>query len=107
MKINIHETLMNLNRGRITVDQAHDEIESAMCEANACPQLCEGWRDVREELPSDSNMVLGAWIETCGDVKLWNYAVVKYNRYNQNEWMKDTEVVKVEFWKVIDPPAFA
>ena len=41
MKINIHETLMNLNRGRITVDQAHDEIESAMCEANACPQLSE------------------------------------------------------------------
>ena len=73
----------------------------------ACPQLYEGWRDVREELPSDSNMVLGAWIETCGDVKLWNYAVVKYNRYNQNEWMKNTEVVKVEFWKVIDPPAFA
>ena len=41
MKINIHETLMNLNRGRISVDQAHDEIESAMCEANVQPQLYE------------------------------------------------------------------
>lgn len=69
--------------------------------------LGDGWRDVRDELPENSNMVLGAWIELCGDVKLWNYAVVKYNRYNQNEWMKDTEVVKVEFWQEIDPPAFA
>ena len=69
--------------------------------------LGEGWRDARKEKPEDSNMVLGAWIEICGGVKLWNYAVVKYNRYNQYEWMKDTEVVKVEFWKGIVPPAFA
>jgi len=69
--------------------------------------LGEGWRDVREEVPENSNMVLGAWVEICDEVKLWKYAVVKYNRFLQNEWMEDTEVVKVEFWKVIDPPAFA
>lgn len=28
-----------------------DAIMSAMCEANACPQLYEGWRDANKELP--------------------------------------------------------
>ena len=80
--------------------------EESTCEANSNAILGEGWRNARKELPENSNMVLGAWVEICGDVKLWNYAVVKYNRFLQNEWMKDTEVVKVEFWKVIDPPSF-
>ncbi len=68
--------------------------------------LGDGWQDSKKKLPENSNMVLGAWIELCGDVKLWNYAVVKYNKYGQGEWMKDTEVVDVIFWQEIDPPAF-
>ena len=35
----LHEILMDLNRGRIAVDKAFEQIKSAMCEANAQPQL--------------------------------------------------------------------
>ena len=68
--------------------------------------LGESWRDVVKDLPANSDMVLGAWFESCGDFMFWAYAVVKYNAHNQEEWMKDDrEVVKVEFWQGINPPA--
>ena len=62
------------------------------------------WHDVRTELPENNNKVLGAWKYKCADTYLWDYAIVKYNKFNQNEWMKDLEVVNVEFWKEIDAP---
>jgi len=67
--------------------------------------LGDGWRDVKKELPENSNNVLGAWKEKCGDNELWNYAVVKYNKFNQYEWIKDAELIKVEYWRLIYPPA--
>jgi hypothetical protein len=62
------------------------------------------WHDASIEVPENPNMVLGAWIVFFGDVAMWDYAVVKYNRYNQKEWMKDTEVIQVQYWKFIEPP---
>ena len=66
--------------------------------------LNERWKDATKEQPENSNPVWGAWFELCGDVKLWKYGVVTYNRYLQSEWMKDTEVVNVDFWQEIEPP---
>jgi len=101
---------LNNGHSKLTIKAATELYESLGKELGPLSDhavLGEGWRDVREEVPENSNMVLGAWVEICDEVKLWKYAVVKYNRFLQNEWMEDTEVVKVEFWKVIDPPAFA
>jgi hypothetical protein len=35
-----------------------NKIKAALCEANACPQLCDGWRDPRSELPEHGAMLV-------------------------------------------------
>lgn len=60
------------------------------------------WIDATKDQPKNSNPVLGAWVKIYGDVPLWEYTVVRYNRYNQHEWMKDNEVIQVEYWQNIE-----
>ena len=114
MKINIHETLMNLNRGRISVDQAHDEIESAMCEANACPQLYEGWRDARKELPIKCEKII---VAMTNGTNRWvrESTFDSYTKCFIDDRMDDIESVNsdgeklvwVYAWRTLpDPPAF-
>ena len=56
MNNEIHEILMNLNRGRIAVDQAEEQIKSAMYEAIENAVLGEGWRDARKEAPNKTGV---------------------------------------------------
>ena len=62
------------------------------------------WIDATKEVPSNGNKVLAAWVEEYDGVGIFNYGVATYNRYLQDEWMKDTEVIKVDFWQKIVHP---
>ena len=96
MKINIHETLMNLNRGRITVDQAHDEIKSAMCEANACPQLYEGWRDRSDKSYYNEKRIL--IFTPCHEDITMRWRII------DSQFMD--LCIEASHWKKLDEPAF-
>ena len=101
-------TEMNITGSRdgkvFFIDNDKVMIDGKMYYEKAPHVLNERWKDAEKEQPENSNPVWGKWLELCGDVKLWKYAVVTYNSYGQGEWMKDTEVVNVEFWQEIEPP---
>lgn len=62
------------------------------------------WKNALDDPPKNSNQVLGAYIEECGDVKIWQYAVVRYDHFTLGEWMKDGMLVDIKVWKEIEKP---
>ena len=76
----LHEILMDLNRGRIPVDKAFEQIKSAICEANAQPQLYEvralgeALCDMEKYIPDESS-ALG---------EKFKIVVEKYNKVSEH-----------------------
>ena len=93
----LHEILMDLNRGRIAVDKAFEQIKSAMCEANAQPQLYEGWRDRSDKSYYNEKRIL--IFTPCYEDVTMRWRII------DSQFMD--LCTEASHWKKLDEPAFA
>ena len=59
----LHELLMDLNRGRLCVEEVYDTIKSAMCEANSNAVLGEVIDDWIKDLETEDIYILPKLLE--------------------------------------------